>query len=48
MLSIPRDEYIAQIPESERGDLVKAYHSRLNSPDEKTRLDAARAWSKWE
>ncbi len=41
--------YLAPIPEEERGDLVKAYHQRLiESPDEKVRLEAAQAWSKWE
>ena len=43
-----RDEYIAPIPENERGDMMKAYSVRLNSDDEQTRLTAARAWSKWE
>jgi len=42
------DEYLEPIPEDERGDMVKAYHSRLNSEDEQTRLTAAKAWSKWE
>ncbi|KAF8339830.1 prolyl aminopeptidase serine peptidase [Cantharellus anzutake] len=42
------DDYLAPIPEGERGDLVKAYHKLLNSADEQTRLSAARAWSKWE
>ncbi|KAG8839211.1 hypothetical protein FRC18_000067 [Serendipita sp. 400] len=42
------EEYLAPIPEDERGDMVKAYHSRLNSDDEATRLTAAKAWSKWE
>ncbi|CDZ98400.1 proline iminopeptidase [Phaffia rhodozyma] len=42
------DEYLAPIPEEERGDMMKAYHSRLNSDDEAVRLEAARAWSKWE
>jgi len=42
------EEYLKPIPEEERGDMVKAYHSRLNSEDEKTRLTAAKAWSKWE
>lgn len=28
--------------------MMKAYHSRLNSEDEKIRLEAAKAWSKWE
>lgn len=36
------------IPESERSDLVKAYHARLTSEDEQTRLAAAREWSLWE
>jgi hypothetical protein len=43
-----REEYLAPIPEEERVDMVKAYHSRLNSTDESIRLTAARAWSKWE
>ncbi len=42
------DEYLAAIPEEERGDLVKAYHKRLTSEDPKVKLDAALAWSKWE
>ena len=36
------------IPENERGDLIKAYHSRLTSDDDDKRLAAAKAWSKWE
>jgi len=42
------EDYLEPIPESERADMIKAYHVRLNSPDEKTRLTAARAWAKWE
>ncbi|KIM33373.1 hypothetical protein M408DRAFT_326105 [Serendipita vermifera MAFF 305830] len=42
------EEYLAPIPEEERGDMVKAYHSRLNSDDEQIRISAAKAWSKWE
>ncbi|KAB5594002.1 Proline iminopeptidase [Ceratobasidium theobromae] len=42
------EEYVAPVPEAERGDFVKAYHKLLNSDDEKVRLNAARAWSKWE
>ena len=34
--------------EVERDDLICAYHRRLTSPDEATRLAAARAWSVWE
>ena len=41
-------EYLAAIPEVERGDLISAYHRRLTSDDEPTRLAAARAWSVWE
>jgi proline iminopeptidase len=47
-LNAYREEYLEPIPEEERGDMVKAYHSRLNSEDESIRLKAARAWSKWE
>ncbi len=44
----PWEHYIAAIPEDERGDLVSAFHRRLTSDDEATRLAAARAWSVWE
>ncbi|MEZ4286822.1 MAG: hypothetical protein R3A47_01455 [Polyangiales bacterium] len=43
-----RMEYLAPIPESERDDLMQAYHKRLTSDDRQTRLQAARAWSVWE
>ncbi|MBX7515301.1 prolyl aminopeptidase [Qipengyuania sp. GH38] len=42
------DDFVSIIPENEREDLVQAYHARLTSPDEKTRLTAAKAWSIWE
>ncbi|KAF8627055.1 hypothetical protein AX17_006395 [Amanita inopinata Kibby_2008] len=42
------DEYLAPIPESERKDLILAYHAQLNSADEETRNTAAKAWAKWE
>jgi len=42
------ERYIAAIPEAERGDLIAAFHKRLTSDDEATRLNAARAWSVWE
>ena len=42
------EQYLAAIPEVERGDLISAYHRRLTSSDEATRLSAARAWSVWE
>ncbi len=42
------EEYLAPIPEVERGDLVQAYYRRLTCDDETVRLAAARAWSVWE
>ena len=42
------DSFTGLIPEDERGDLVAAYHKRLTSDDEQTRLIAAREWSLWE
>ena len=42
------EEYLAPIPEAERGDLLHAYHRRLTGDDAKIRQEAARAWSVWE
>ncbi len=42
------EPYLAHIPESERGDLVAAYHRRLTSDDPAVRLAAAKIWSGWE
>ena len=42
------DEYLAPIPEVERGDLMSAYYRRLTSDDAQVRMQAARAWSIWE
>ena len=42
------ESFTGLIPEAERGDLVRAYHDRLTSDDEATRLAAAREWSLWE
>jgi proline iminopeptidase len=42
------EEFLAPIPEGERGDLVAAYHRRLTGDDAAERLAAAKAWSKWE
>lgn len=42
------EHYLAPIPATERGDLLNAYWRRLNSPDSAIRLEAARAWSRWE
>ncbi len=42
------EAYLEAIPEAERGDLLGAYHARLNDPDPTVRLAAAKAWSRWE
>ena len=42
------EHYLAPIPVGERSDLIAAYHKRLTSEDERTRLEAAKAWSIWE
>src|SRR5262249_54879366 len=42
------EQYLAPIPEAERGDLLHAYYRRLTSENEAVRLAAARAWSVWE
>ena len=42
------DNYLQAIPDVERADLISAYHRRLTSSSEATRLAAARAWSVWE
>jgi proline iminopeptidase len=42
------EEFVAPIPEAERGDLVEAYRKRLTSKDRDVQLAAAKAWSKWE
>lgn len=41
-------DFIGLIPESERNDVVEAYHRRLTSEDHATKLAAAKAWSTWE
>jgi proline iminopeptidase len=42
------DDFVAPIPEAERGDMIRAYYKRLTSPDQAVRAEAARAWSIWE
>jgi proline iminopeptidase len=42
------ERYVAPIPEAERGDLVTAFYKRLTSADAQTRIEAARAWARWE
>lgn len=41
-------DFLAPIPAAEQNDLLHAYHHRLTSSDEATRLTAAKAWSIWE
>ena len=41
-------DFVASIPQGERGNLVRAYHRRLTHPDLKIQLAAARSWSLWE
>jgi proline iminopeptidase len=40
--------FLSPIPESERSDLLRAYHRRLTGADEIARMAAAKAWSIWE
>ncbi|WP_168787719.1 prolyl aminopeptidase [Paraburkholderia aromaticivorans] len=42
------EEFLAPIPVNERGDIIAAYRRRLTGDDEATKLEAARAWSRWE
>ncbi|MAA82832.1 MAG: prolyl aminopeptidase [Hyphomonas sp.] len=42
------DRYIKPIPEDERDDLLMAFHRRLTGEDRQGRVEAARAWSRWE
>lgn len=40
--------FCAPIPETERGDMMAAYHKRLTHPDRRVQAEAAAAWSQWE
>jgi proline iminopeptidase len=42
------DDFLAPVPQDERGDLIGAYRELLTSDDFDTRLRAAKAWSTWE
>ena len=42
------EDFLAPIPEDERGDLLEAYRKRLTGDDREQLLIAAKAWSKWE
>lgn len=41
-------DFLAPIPEAERGDLVQAFYRHLTSDNEMQRMAAAKAWSLWE
>ena len=42
------DEYLAVIPENERGDCLAAYHRKLTDPDPAVHTPAGVAWTVWE
>jgi proline iminopeptidase len=42
------EDFIAPIPEEERGDYLSAYARRITGADELARMAAAKAWSRWE
>jgi len=42
------EDYLRVVPETERSDMIAAYHRRLTSPDPEVQIEAARAWSAWE
>lgn len=41
-------DFLAPIPEDERGDMMTAYYQRLTSNNEIAKMAAAKAWSIWE
>lgn len=41
-------DYLAPIPQAERGDLMAAYYKRLTGTDQIAQMHAAKAWSIWE
>jgi proline iminopeptidase len=45
---VHRDKYAAQIPESERSDMISAYYRLLTHEDDNISLKAAQEWSRWE
>jgi len=42
------DNFLAPIPEVERGDLMSAYHRRLTGSNYDEKLKCAKAWTTWE
>lgn len=41
-------DFVAPIPDAERGDLIAAFRNRLTDPDRAVRARAAAAWAGWE
>lgn len=41
-------DFLQPIPEAERGDMIKAYYSRLTGGNELAKMASAKAWSLWE
>ncbi|TWH64619.1 proline iminopeptidase [Azomonas agilis] len=41
-------DYLAPIPQAERGDLMAAYYKRLTGTDQIAQMHAAKVWSIWE
>lgn len=42
------EDFIAPVPESERGDMIQAYYKILTGEDDVAKMRAAEAWSIWE
>lgn len=42
------DDFVNDLPEAERNDLIAAYYKRLTSSDPSIQRAAARAWTSWE
>jgi proline iminopeptidase len=42
------EDFVAPIPQAERGDMMRAYHRRLTGEDAGLRKSAAKSWSVWE
>ncbi len=42
------EKYVAPIPEDERENTVKAYYKILTGKDEVAKINAARAWTRWQ
>ncbi|XP_074659200.1 putative proline iminopeptidase [Tubulanus polymorphus] len=42
------EDFIAPIPESERGSMIDAYYKHLTGTDRQKQIECAKAWSLWE